>query len=86
MGKPFPTSLGNVTHCVPGIAEEARNVSKPLASSLGKVTHTVLAEVVGQLKQVGKIKEDVEGLKQAQAHTAQGLTYLATVGPPSPVL
>lgn len=39
----------------------------------------MLAEVVAQLKQVGKVQEDVEGLKQAQAHTAQGLTYLATV-------
>jgi len=30
------------------------------------------------------VREEVEALKQAQAHTAQGLTYLATVSHPTP--
>ena len=64
---------------LPHASEECRDISKPLPTNLGDVTHCVLAEVVAQLKQVGKMQEDVEGLKQAQAHTAQGLTYLATV-------
>lgn len=60
-------------------AEEARDIGKPVASNLGEVTQCVLGEVVSQLKQVGRVKEEVEALRQAQAHTAQGLTYLATV-------
>ncbi|KAL0027849.1 hypothetical protein WJX77_010453 [Trebouxia sp. C0004] len=58
--------------------EEGRDISKPVACKLGNVTQCVLGEVVGQLKQVAQVREEVEALKQAQAHTAQGLTYLAT--------
>ena len=46
----------------------------------GDMSHHVLAELTAQSRQVHTVKEDVDGLKQAQAHTAQGLTYLATVG------
>ena len=55
-----------------------------MACKLGDVTQCVLGEVVGQLKQVAKVREEVEALKQAHAHTAQGLTCLATVSPPHP--
>ncbi|DBA83381.1 TPA: hypothetical protein ACH3X2_006528 [Trebouxia sp. C0005] len=58
--------------------EEGRDISKPVACKLGDVTQCVLGEVVGQLKQVAKVREEVEALKQAHAHTAQGLTCLAT--------
>ncbi len=67
-------------------AEEGRDISKPVACKLGDVTQCVLGEVVGQLKQVGKVREEVEALKQAHAHTAQGLTYLATVSHPAPMI